>query len=234
MGKKWLETFWVLKITVNSDCSLEIKTLLHLGSKALTNLDIVLKSRNITWPTKVYLVKAIVFPVVMYRCVGWTIKKAECLRSDTVQRWTVVLEKTLESSLDRKESKSVNPKENHPWIFTGRTDMDAEAPVLWPPDAKSWLTGKDSDAGKDWGRRTGWRKDRWLDGIPDSMDMSLSKLLKIVKDREACHAVVHGITKSRTQLSDWTHSSILAWEIPQTEEPDKIQSLGLQKNWTLT
>ena len=223
------------KITINCDCSLEIKTLLLLGSKAMANLDSVLKSRDITWPTKVHPVKAIVFPVAMYICMSWTIKKAECLRVDTVQKWTLVLEKTLESSLDSKETKSVNLKENHPWIFIGRTDMEAEAPVLWPPDAKSWLTGKDSDAGKDWGvGGEGGKKDRWLDSVPDSLDRSLSKLLKIAKDREACYAVVCGIAKGWTRLSDWTHSSILVWEIPWTKEPDNIQSLGLQKNWTLT
>ena len=154
------------KITVNSACSHEIKWLLLLGSKTMTNLDSGVKSRDITRPTEVHLVKAIFFPVVMYRCMGWTIKKAECLRTDTVQKWTVVLEKTLESSLDSKEIKSVNLKENHPWIFIGRTDMEAEAPILWPPDAKSWLTGKDSDAGKDWGAEG---RDKRIDGWTASL-----------------------------------------------------------------
>ena len=190
------------KITVNSDCSLEMKTLLLLGSIAMTNLDSVLKSRDITWPTKVHLVKAIVFPVATYICMSWTIKKAECLRIDTDQKWIVVLEKTLQSSLDSKEIKSVNLKENHPWIFIGRTDMEAEAPILWPPDAKSWLTGKDWCWERLGGRRRrGWQKHRWLDGIPDSLDRSLSKLLKIAKDREACHAVVHGIAELDT--TEW-------------------------------
>ena len=95
------------------------------------------------WPTKVHLVKAMVFPVVMYGCESWTIKKTECWRNFQI----VVLEKTLESPLDCKEIKPVNPKGNQPWIFVGRTD--AEAPILWLPDAKSQLTGKDSAAGKD-------------------------------------------------------------------------------------
>ena len=112
----------------------------------MTNLDSILKSRDITLSTKIHLVKAMVFPVVMYGCENWTKKKAECQRTDSV--WTVVLEKILESPLDFK-IKPVNPKGNQPWIFIGRTDAEAETPVLWPPDSKNWLIGKDPDAGKD-------------------------------------------------------------------------------------
>ena len=114
----------------------------------MTNIDSILKSRDITLPTKVCLVKAIVFPVVMYGCESWTIKKAECQKNWCF--WTSVLEKTLESLLDCKEIKSVHPKGDQSWVFIGRTDAEAETPILWPPDVKSWLIGKDPDAGKDW------------------------------------------------------------------------------------
>ena len=114
----------------------------------MTNLESILKSRDITLPTKICLVKAMVFPVVMYGCENWTIK----LSAKELMLWSVVLEKTLESPLDYMEIQPVNPKGNQSWIFIGSTDAGAEIPILWPPDAKNWFIGKDPDAGKDWRR----------------------------------------------------------------------------------
>ena len=133
------------KITADGDCSHEIKRRLLLGRKVMTNLDSMFKSRDITLPTKVHLVKAMVFPVVMWEldCEESWVLKNWCF-------WTVVLEKTLESPLDCKEIQPVHPKGDQSWVFTGRTDVEAEAPIPWPPDAKSWLIWKDPDAGKDW------------------------------------------------------------------------------------
>ena len=122
--------------------------------------------------------------------------------------WTMVLEKTLESPLDFKEIQPVHPKGNQSWIFIGRTDVAAETPILWPPDAKSWLIGKDPDAGNDWGQEekgmTEDEMDGWMDGITHSMDVSLSKLEEIVKDLWKVGGIVHGVAKNQTRLSDWT------------------------------
>ena len=165
----------------------------------MTNLDSILKSRDITLPTKVHLIKGMVFLVVMYGCESWTTKsvlKNWCF-------WTVVLEKTLESPLDCKEIPPVHPKGNQFWIFTGRTDAEAEAPILWPPD-ENWLSGKDLDAGKDWRQEEGMTEDEmigwhhWLNGhkfeqAPGTGDEQGTLV--------CCNPWV---TKSQTWLSDWT------------------------------
>ena len=141
-------SFGDFKITADGDCSHEIKRSLLPGRKAMINLNSILKSRDITLPTKVYLVKAMVFPVVMYGYESWTAKKVE--RQRICCFWTVVLEKTPDSPLDSKDIKPDKPKGNQSWIFIGRIDDEAEGPILWPPDVKNWLIGKDPDAGEDW------------------------------------------------------------------------------------
>ena len=135
----------------------------------MTNLDSIFKSRDITLPTKVHLVKAMVFPMVMYGCESWTVKKAEHRRIDAFELWC--WRRLLKSPLDCKEIQPVHSEGDQPWDFFGRNDAKAETPVLWPPHAKSWLIGKDSDAGRDWGQEekgmteddmAGWH--HWLDG----------------------------------------------------------------------
>ena len=165
---------------LNDDRSHETERRLLLGRKAMTNLDGVLKSRDITLLTKVCIVKAMVFSIAMYRCESWTIKKAELLKNWCF--WIVMLEKILGSPLDCKDIKPVNPKGNQPRIFTGRSD--AEAPILWPSDAKSRLIEKPLMLGKTEGKRRRWQRIRWLDSITNWMEMNLSKLPETVRNRE--------------------------------------------------
>ena len=160
--------FLCSKITADGDCNHEIKRRLLLVRKSMTNLGSILKSRDITLPTKVHLVKALDFPVVMYGCENWTIKKAEHWRTDAFELWCW---RRLLSPLDCKEIQPVHPKGSQSWIFIGRTHAEAETPVLWPADVKNWLLRKVPDAGKDWGQEekgmtedemAGWH--HWLNG----------------------------------------------------------------------
>ena len=191
--------FFGSKIVVDGDCSHSVKRLLLFGRKAMTSLASILKSRDITLLTKVCIVKSMFFPVIMYRYETWTIRKTECQSIDAFELWP----------LDCEEIKPVNPKGNQPWICIGRTDADAEAPILWPPDVESWLLGKDPDAGKYWRQKKGRTKMRWLDGITDSVNMGLSKLREIVRDRETWSASVLGITKSQRRPSHWTTTTTI-------------------------
>ena len=187
--------FLCSKITAARDFSHEIKRSLLLGRKAITKLDSKLKSRDFTLLTKVHLVKAIVFPVVMHRCESWIIKKSECQRIDVFELWCW---KRLEIPLKSKEIKQVNPKGNHSW----RTDVEAETPILCWPNVRNWLIGKDPDAGKDWSQEEkGMTEDEmvwwyhWLDWL------EFEQGLGVGDDREAS---VHGVSRSQTWLSDWT------------------------------
>ena len=170
--------------------------------KVMTNLDNILKSRDVTLPTKVRLVKAMVFPVVMYGCESWNIKKAEHWRIDAFQLWC--WRKLLRVCWTARRSNQSIPKGGQSWVFIGRTDADAQTPLFWPPDVKSWLIWKDPNFGKDWGQEeNGTTEDEmvrwhhrhnrhefgWTPGVGDG--------------QEAWHAAVHGVTKSWIQLH-WT------------------------------
>ena len=149
------------KITADGDCSHEIRRCLLFGRKAMTNLDSISKSRDFTLSTKVRVVTAMIFPVIMYGCESWAIKKAECQRIDAFE---LCCWRRLLSPLDCKEIQPVHSKGDHSWVFIGRTDAEAETPILWPPDAKSWPIGNDPDVGKDWGQEEKGMDDRGWDG----------------------------------------------------------------------
>ena len=155
------------KITADGICSHEIKRRLPLWRKVMTKLDSILKSRDITWPTKIHLVKAMVSPVVMYGCESWTIKEAECQRVDAFELWC--WRRPLRVTWTaRRPNQSI--KGNQSWIFIGRANVEAETPIPWPPDSfeGTLMLGKIEG-----GRRRGWQRMRWFDGITNSMDMSL-------------------------------------------------------------
>ena len=189
---------------------MKLKDLL-LGRKAMTNLDSVLKSRDITFPTKVCLVKAMVFPVVMYGCESWDYKESWAPKNWCF--WTVMLAKTLESPLDCKEIQPVHPKEDQSWGFIGGTDVEAETPVLWPSHVKSWLIGKDSDAGRDLGQEEkGTTEDEMFGWHHRLNGREFEQAPGVGDGQGGLECWGSGVAKSQTRLSDWTALSWETWD----------------------
>ena len=200
--------FWSSKITADGDCSHELKSSLLLGRKTMTKLDSMLKSRDIHYFVSKSL-SSQSYGVSSSHVWICELDYKESWAPTNWCFWTVVLEKTLESPLICNGIKPVNPKGDQSWVFIGRTDTEAETPILWPPDAKIWLIWKDPDAGKDWRQKekgttedemVGWH--HWFNGH----EFELMRLEELVMDREAWHGAVHGITKSQTRLSEWTRN----------------------------
>ena len=206
MGKSWKQCQTLFlggsKITEDGDCSHEIKRCLLLGRKVMTNLDSIFKSRDITLPTKVRLVKALVFPVVMYGCESWTVKKAERRRIDTFELWCWrrLLRVPWTARRSNQSILEISPGCSLEGLML-KLKLQYFGNFMWRVDSLEKTQMLGGIGGR---RRRGWQRMRWLDGITDLMNVSFSELRELVMDRVPWRAAIHGVTKSQTQLSDWT------------------------------